>query len=116
MRTYEEGCPQSFNKPLKNPTVTMSASRNNVIVGDVGVFATSLILSRVLCLQTVRNIDMKDVMGYKLAVVPPLMFDETGEVRIIKSKYTLKSKLQVEATDCRSIPLDAIILDGCAIM
>ena len=44
------------------------------------------------------------------------MFDETGEVHIIKSKYTLKSKLQVEVTDCRSIPLDAIILDGCAIM
>ena len=64
MRTYEEGWPQSFNKPLKNPTVTMSASRNNVIVGDVGVFDTSLILSRVLCLQTVRDIDMKDVMGY----------------------------------------------------
>ena len=38
MRTYEEGWPQSFNKPLKNPTVTMSASRTNVIVGDVGVF------------------------------------------------------------------------------
>ena len=58
---------KAFNKTLKNTTVTMSASRKNVIVGDVGVFDTSLILSRVLCLQTVRDIDMKDVMGYKLA-------------------------------------------------
>ena len=62
----------------------------NVIMGDVGVFDTSLILSRVLCLQKVRDIDMKDVMGYKLVRVPPLMFDETGEMRITKSKSTLK--------------------------
>ena len=43
----------------------------NCAVGDVGVFDTSLIFSRVLCLQKVKDIDMKDVMGYKLAVVPP---------------------------------------------
>ena len=59
---------------------------------------------------------MKDVMGYQVAGVSPLMFDETGEMRITKSKTTLKSKLQVEVTYCRSIPPDAIILDGCAIM
>ena len=53
MRTYEEGWPQSFNKPLKNPTVTMSASRTKLIVGDVGVFDTSLIFSRVLCIRKV---------------------------------------------------------------
>ena len=63
MRTYEEGWPHSFNKPLKNPTVTMSASRKNVIVGDVGVFDTSIIFSRVLCPQKVRDIDIKGVMG-----------------------------------------------------
>ena len=116
MRTYEEGWPQSFNKPLKKPTVTMSGSRKKVNVGDVGVFDTSLIFSRVLCLQKVRDIDMKDVMGYELAGVPPSMFDETGEMRITKSKSTLKLKLQVEVTDRRSIHPDAIILDGCAIL
>ena len=92
VRTYQEGWPQSFNKLIKNPTVTMSASRKNVIVGG---FDTSLIFSRVLCLQKGRDIDMKDVMGYKLAGVPLLMFDETGEMRITKSKSNLKSKLQV---------------------
>ena len=74
----------------------MSASRTNVIVRDVGVFDTSLIFSRVLCLQKVRDIDMKNVMGYKLAGVPPSMFDETGEMCITKSKSTQKSKLQVD--------------------
>ena len=80
------------------------------------MFDTSLLFSRVLCLQKVRYIDIRDVMGYKLAGVPPIMFDETGEIHIIKSKSTLKSKRQVEVTDCRSIPPDATILDDCAIM
>ena len=73
--------------------------KKNVNVGDVGVFDTSLIFSpECVCLQKVRDIDMKDVMGY----VPPSMFDETGEMRITKS--TLKSKLQIEVIYRRSIP------------
>ena len=80
------------------------------------MFDTALIFSRVLCLQKVRDIDMKDVMQYELAGVPPSMFDETGEMRITKSKSTLKTKLQVDLTERRSIPSDAILLDGCAIL
>ena len=67
-------------------------------------------------IQKVREIDMKDVTGSKLAAVPTPMFDETGEKLIIKSKYTLKLKLQVEVTDCRSILPDSIIIDGCTII
>ena len=116
MKSYEQGWPQSFHKTLKKPTVTMSVSRKQVHVGDVGTFDTSLIYSRVMCLQKVRDIDMKDVLGYELAAVPPSMFDEAGEMRITKSKSTLKTKLQIELTDRRSVPPDVIILDGCAIM
>ena len=116
MKTYEEGWPQSFYKPLKKSTVTMSVTRKQVNVGDVGVFDTSLIYSRVMCLQKVRDIDMKDVLGYELAAVPPSMFDETSEMHITKSKSTLKTNLQVELTDRRSIPPDVLVLDGCAIL
>ena len=116
MRSYEDGWPQSFHKPLSKPTVTMSISRKKVTVGDVGVFDTSLIFSRVLCVQKVQDIDMKDVLGYELAGVPPSMFDETGEMRITKSKFALKAKLQVEITGHRSAPSDAIVLDGCSVI
>ena len=105
-----------FNKPLTKPTVTMSASKKKVSVGDVAVFDTSLIFSRVLCLQKVRNIDMKEVLGYELAAVPHSMFDKAGDMRITKAKSTLKTKLQVELTDHHSVPPDAIVLDGCAVL
>ena len=41
---------------LTKPIATMSASRKKVYVGDVEVFGSSLIFSRVLCLQKVRYI------------------------------------------------------------
>ena len=116
MRSYEEGWLQSFHKTLTKPTVTMSASRKKVTVGDVGVFDTTLIFSRVLCLCKVRDIDMKDVIRYELAGVPPSMFDETGELGITQSKSTLKTKLQVEVADQRSSIPDAIVLDGCGLL
>lgn len=65
MRSYEEGWPQSFHKPLTKPTVTLSVAKK-VTAGEVGIFDISLIFSRVLCLQKVRDIDMKDVLGYEL--------------------------------------------------
>ena len=73
MRTYEEGWPQSFHRPLTKVTTTMSACKKKVNVDGVGVFDTSLIFFRVLCLQKVRDIDMKNVMEYELAGVPPSM-------------------------------------------
>lgn len=94
----------------------MSESKKRVRVGDVAVFDTSLIFSRVLCLQKVRDINMKEVLGYELAAVPPSLFDEAGEMCITKSKSTLRTKLQVEVTERHLILPDAIVLDGCAVL
>lgn len=58
----------------------------------------SLIYSPVLCLQKVRDINMKDVLGYELSYAPPSMFEKTGDMRISKAKSALKTKLQVELT------------------
>ena len=59
-------------------------------------------------------------MRYELAPLPPSLFNGTKdqpEMRIAKSKATLKSTLQVEHSSrtFTSQP-DAIFLDGCAIM
>jgi hypothetical protein len=66
-------------------------------------------------MQKVREIDIKDVLSYALAGLPPSMFDDKpGEIHPPTSKSTLKAKLQVEMTDRRSA--DVIILDECAIL
>ena len=41
----------------------MSASRKHIKIGEVDVYDTNLIYSRVLGLQKSRDIDLKDIMG-----------------------------------------------------
>ncbi len=68
-------------------------------------------------MQKVREMNLKDVLSYELAGIPPSMFDEkSGEMRLSTSQSTLKTKLQVKVTDRRSFAVDVIILDGCAIL
>ena len=58
-------------------------------VGDVKVFNTNLTYSKVIGLQArERDTDIKDVLGYELAALPTSMFDDTGYMRIAKSKST----------------------------
>ena len=117
MQRYASGWPNSFHQPLSKPIVSMAFSKKQNTVDNVQVYDTSLIYSRVLGLQKVRDIDLKDVLSYELAAIPPSLFDEkSGEMRLSSSKSTLKSKLKVELTDRRSSPADAIVLDGCAVL
>ena len=81
-----EGWPQSFHKPLTKPIIMMSISHRNVRVGDVTVFDTALIFSRVLCLQNVKDVNIEEVIRHELAGVPTSIFEDTGEMRLTQSK------------------------------
>ena len=117
MTKYEEGWPQGFYKPLAKPVVTMSVSRKHIKVDNIPIYDTSLIYSRVLCLQKVRDINLKYVLSYELAAIPPSMFDDkSGEMRLTTTKSSLKTKLQVEVADRRTVPADVVVLDGCAVL
>jgi len=42
-----------------------------------------------------RETDLKELFSHELAPVPTSMFEDNGDMRITKSKSTLKQKLQV---------------------
>ncbi|XP_042212751.1 uncharacterized protein LOC121859852 [Homarus americanus] len=46
----------------------------------------------VLCLQSVHDISIKDVLQYELSPVPPSLFEDNGDMRTAKSKATLKKR------------------------
>ena len=117
MRSFRNGWPESFNKKLTKPTISMAISREKVDVGGEAVYDTTLIFSRLSCLQTVRKIEMKEVvMNHELAGVPTSLFDDNGDMQIPSSKSQLKSKLQVEISDRNIPPPDANVVDACAIL
>ena len=60
---------------------------------DVAKYDPGLVYGRVMCLQKVRGINMKDVLSYELASAPPSMFDTAEEMRITKSKSSMTTKL-----------------------
>ena len=93
----------------------MDHARKHVKVGAMNVFDTNLIYSRVIGLQAgERVIDIKDVLGHELAPVPTSMF--TGDMRIAKSKSTLKKILQVEVSDRVAGGANVNVLGGSAIL
>ena len=94
----------------------MTANRKQMKVGEEIILDTSLIYSRILCLQTSRDIDMNKAMKHELSPIPTSLFDDQGDMHIAKSKSTLKNKLQVVAEGQGEATVDAVVIDGCAML
>ncbi len=58
----------------------------------------------------------KNVLSCELVSATPPMFDKSVEMRITKTKSSLKTKLQVEQSECFLSPADVTILGGCAML
>ena len=96
MKQFETGWPKSFYEPLSNKVVTMAVTKKRIKLGSADCFDTNLIYSIVMGLMSSRDVDLTDVFSHELAPVPTSMFEDSGDMRITKSKSTLKRKLQVE--------------------
>ena len=83
----------------------MIASKRGVTLGCNVIFDTELIYSRAIGLLPSRNIDSRDIFKYELSPVPTSMFDDSGAMRITKTKSVLKQKLQVEQSARTSMQL-----------
>ena len=60
---------------------------------------------------------MEQILSYELAPVPTSMFEgKTRDLRIAKSKSILMNTLQVEQSARAIGQLDALVIDGCAIL
>ena len=72
---------------------TMKAKKKCSKSGEIEVFNTELIYSRVMCLLSIRRISLEDVLKYE---VPPILlplFENIGETRALKSKSDLTSRI-----------------------
>ena len=115
MKVFESRLPQGLYETITKRVVTMDHATKHVKVGAVKVFDTSLIYSRVIGLQArEQDIDIKDVLGREFAPVPTSMFDDTGDMRIAKSKSTLKKILQVKVSDRVAGGANVNVLGGSA--
>ena len=114
---FERLLPQGYWNTIEKRVTTMAVMRKGVKVGPDVIYDTELIFSCVMGLQgTSRNVDFKDVLSYELAPIPTALFDDSGEMRICKSKADLKNKTRVEVSERNAAQMDCTILDGCAVL
>lgn len=77
---------------------------------------SDIIFTRALALLDSSKINLKELLRHELAQVPTSMFEEdTGDMRIARSKSILKTKLKVEQSTIGG-PTDSIVIDGCALL
>ena len=124
-RAVEIGAQQmgEFEQKLPGDTIskkvqTMDVMKESIDVGDSNVYDTKLIYSRVIGLQaSSRDVDFHDVMSCELSPVPTALFDESGDMRISKSKAALKNQTKVEVSAKHAtLEETCTVIDGCALL
>ena len=121
MEAFHSSWPDGFHGIISTKVKTMTISRKKITVGPGSTFDTALIYTRVMGIAASRELDLKQVFQHELAPVPTSMFKDNGDMRITKTKSTLKNKLQVKQpvrTVCKqpaSLP-EVTIIDGCALL
>ena len=117
MKTFELSWPTGFNAPISKEVKTMQLMKKHVGVGAIKVYDTNVIYSRIIGLQASgREVDIDDVLKYELAPIPMAMFDSSGDMRVAKTKSTLKRQLQVETSNRITDQDNCLIIDGSAML
>lgn len=116
MEEFEKTWPASFHETLQKRVTTMALVQKNVKVDGMKILDTEMIYARAMALQcSQRNYDTKNLMAHELALRPASMFDDSGAMKVAKTKAVLKNNLKVEVAR-RHAEVDASFLDGCAVL
>ena len=106
-----------FYKTIHKLVITMAASKKYIPIGELKLFNTNLIFSRVISLQaSSRRVDFVEFIGTELAPIPTSMFTDKGDMRICTSKSVLKKELQVDISNRSIRHADVVVIDGSALL
>ena len=99
MKEFENSLPDGFYKTIRVKLKTMEVTKKSFKVGDRKVYNTELIYSRVIGLQaSPREVSITDIMLCELTPIPTARFNDSGDMRISKSKSILKNLTKVDAS------------------
>ena len=94
----------------------MKKLKKSIKVNEVEVIDTSLIYSRVIALQLTNGaLNVENVFGFELSPVLTSMFDDTGDMRSVKSKSILNAVGKKLSFRSMKKP-ELVLIDGWAIM
>ncbi len=83
---------------------------------NMKIFDTEMIYAQAMALQcSQRNYNTQNLMLHELASRPASMFDESGPMRVVKTKYVLKNNLKVEVP-WRHAEIGSWFLGACTVL
>ena len=117
MKEFERTWPASFHETVHKCVTTIGAiAQRQGKVNNMKIVGTEMIYARAMALQcSQRYYDTRNLMAHELASRPASMFDDSGAMKVAKTKAIIKNTLKVEM-ERRHAELDASFLDGCAVL
>ena len=94
MKEFYATFPDVFYSPIKKKVKLMKAEKTCAI-GDIEIYSTEAIYTRIICLMSTSSIKIEDLLKYELSPVPTSLFDENGDMRLNKQKSELKNTLKI---------------------
>ena len=116
LKKFLTSLPEGFHKTISKEVKTMAEVKKGAKINETMVYNTDIIFSRVMCLISADEIDIKQVWAFELSPIVPSLFNQFGEGRYPKNKSELKNALKVEVTKRSVGVFDLVILDGCALL
>ena len=98
--SYESTWPGGFRDTLPKKVRIMAITKKHIQVGSAKVYDINLIYSRIIGLQASgRDMNLNEVLKYKLESISTSMFTNNGEMRLATSKSTLKTSSTLKSQE-----------------
>ena len=111
---FVNSLPEGFHNKISSKIITMKSAKNSVQSGELKIFNTEVIYSRVMCLLSIGRVDLEEVLRFELSPIPLSLFQKNGEMRPPTAKSDLKEALKVTSSQRNQTKPEVIIVDGCA--
>ena len=106
---FQGSLPNGFHEPLRKQVTTMETLKKGCKVGNGFVYDMEKLYGRLLVVSQKRDINLKTLLSYELAPLPPALFDDYGGLWK-GTKATLLHKLAVFVDRCNQPSIQ--IIDG----
>ena len=116
LKNFESGLPAGFHNPITKVIKTISDSKQTTNRPSKPPVDPEVIYARSLAIRSIDpSFNFEEQLKYELALFPPSMFKEEGDMRTPTNKSALKNELKVEMSSC-SLKPTALFIDGGAIL
>ena len=108
LRKFEGKWPGGFYAPIRKEIKTMIVNKRGVKMQEIEVYNTEII--------SAEKLKLCKVLKYELSPIPMSLFEDAGEMRVSKDKAKLKKALQVVSSNKIYCNVDAVVIDGSALL